>query len=134
MNFRPMTVADLAKYEEEENMTFEERLQRMHERGEMMYPTFLFKLKIRESAKELYVLLLDRALFPNSEDEGGIDEQSDRYCIYPVRELAEALSATEQSITQRLKVLEDVDLIERKRRGLGEPNLIYPKFPVENEE
>ena len=49
------------------------------------------------------------------------------YIIYTVREVQESLCCAEHKAVKLFRELEDFDLIERKRRGLGRPSLIYVK-------
>ena len=58
---------------------------------------------------------------------GWLDEQGRVYIIYTVREVQESLCCAEHKAVKLFRELEDMDLIERKRRGLGRPSLIYVK-------
>ena len=49
------------------------------------------------------------------------------YIIFPVQEVMDALGCADNKATKRFRELEKFGLIERKRRGLGKPNLIYVK-------
>ena len=50
-------------------------------------------------------------------------------CIsfFPVQEVMDALGCADNKATKLFRELEKFGLIERKRRGLGKPNLIYVK-------
>ena len=76
-------------------------------------------------AKTLYGILLDRMSL--SVKNGWLDEQGRVYIIYTVREVQESLCCAEHKAVKLFRELEDTDLIERKRRGLGRPSLIYVK-------
>ena len=76
-------------------------------------------------AKLLYGLLLDRMSL--SAKNNWLDEQGRVYIIYTVREVQESLCCAEHKAVKLFRELEDTDLIERKRRGLGRPSLIYVK-------
>ena len=76
-------------------------------------------------AKILYGILLDRMSL--SAKNGWRDEQRRVYIIYTVREVQESLCCAEHKAVKLFRELEDIDLIERKRRGLGRPSLIYVK-------
>ena len=76
-------------------------------------------------AKLLYGLMLDRMSL--SVKNGWLDEQGRVYIIYTVREVQESLCCAEHKAVKLFRELEDFDLIERKRRGLGRPSLIYVK-------
>ena len=57
-----------------------------------------------------------------------MDEQSRVFIIFTIDEIMEALACAEQKAAKLLNELEKgVGLIERKRQGLGKPNLIYVK-------
>ena len=49
------------------------------------------------------------------------------YIIYTVREVQESLCCAEHKAVKLFRELEQANLIERKRRGLGRPSLIYVK-------
>ena len=76
-------------------------------------------------AKILYGILLDRMSL--SAKNGWRDEQGRVYIIYTVREVQKSLCCAEHKAVKLLRELEDIDLVERKRRGLGRPSLIYVK-------
>ena len=81
--------------------------------------------KISTDARTLYGILLDRMSL--SVKNGWLDEQGRVYIIYTVREVQESLCCAEHKAVKLFRELEDIDLIERKRRGLGRPSLIYVK-------
>ena len=81
--------------------------------------------KLSTDARTLYGILLDRMSL--SVRNGWLDEQGRVYIIYTVREAQESLCCAEHKAVKLLRELEDIDLIERKRRGLGRPSLIYVK-------
>ena len=76
-------------------------------------------------AKILYGILLDRMSL--SAKNGWRDEQGRVYIIYTVREVQESLCCAEHKAVKLFRELEQADLIERKRRGLGRPSLIFVK-------
>lgn len=87
-------------------------------------------------SKTLYGILLDRMSL--SAKNGWLDENGRVYIIFTVQEIRESLSCGNKKAISLLDELENkVNLIERKRQGLGKPNLIYVKnfcsvdFPVE---
>ncbi len=49
------------------------------------------------------------------------------YIIFPVQEVMDALGCADNKATKLFRELEKFGLIERKRRGMGKPNLIYVK-------
>ena len=81
--------------------------------------------QLSTDARTLYGILLDRMSL--SAKNGWLDEQGRVYIIYTVREVQESLCCAEHKAIKLFRELEDMDLIERKRRGLGRPSLIYVK-------
>ena len=81
--------------------------------------------QLSTDARTLYGILLDRMSL--SVKNGWLDEQGRVYIIYTVREVQESLCCAEHKAIKLFRELEDMDLIERKRRGLGRPSLIYVK-------
>ncbi len=82
--------------------------------------------RISSEAKLLYSLLLDRVGL--SHKNGWKDKQNRIYIIYPIAEVMEEMNCGKNKAVQLLDELEQkADLIERKRQGLGKPNLIYVK-------
>ena len=81
--------------------------------------------KLSTDARTLYGILLDRMSL--SVKNGWLDEQGRVYIIYTVREVQESLCCAEHKAVKLFRELEQADLIERKRRGLGRPSLIFVK-------
>ncbi len=97
----------------------------------MMFPKFLLdKEKLNETAKVLYVILLDRARL-SLKNDGWTDEQGHVFIFFPIKNLAETMHKSEMSIKTALNTLEKDGLIVRKRQGAGFPNRIYVKMPPE---
>ena len=92
-------------------------------------PKILFRdIKFKDlstDAKTLYGILLDRMGL--SVKNGWLDEQGRVYIIFPVQEVMDALGCADNKATKHFRELENAGLVERKRRGLGKPNLIYVK-------
>ena len=81
---------------------------------------------ISAEAKILYGILLDRMSL--SQRNGWLDEQSRVFIIFTLDEVMDAIGCADQKATKLLNELESkAGLIERKRQGLGKPNLIYVK-------
>jgi len=81
--------------------------------------------QLSTDARTLYGILLDRMSL--SAKSGWLDEQGRVYIIYTVREVQESLCCAEHKAVKLFRELEQADLIERKRRGLGRPSLIFVK-------
>lgn len=91
----------------------------------VLFTNEMFKCLSAE-AKTLYGILLDRV--PLSAKNGWIDEQGRVYIICTIEEIMDDMSCGNKKAGQMLADLETkVALIERKRQGLGKPNLIYVK-------
>ena len=79
-------------------------------------------------AKVLYGLMLDRMSL--SIKNRWFDEQDRVYIIFTVEEIAELLNCGTQKAVKLMKELDSsqgIGLIEKKRLGLGKPNVIYVK-------
>ena len=100
-------------------------------------PTILFTddqyRYVSADAKILYGLLLSRMEL--SAKNGWIDDLGRVFIICTTEEIMEKLNCGNQKAVKLMTELEkNCDLIERKRQGLGKPNLIYVKnfLPVDN--
>ena len=81
---------------------------------------------ISAEAKILYGLLLDRMSL--SAKNGWLDQEGRVDIVYTVEDIMDALSCASQKAMKLLNELDEkCGLIERKRQGLGKPNLIYVK-------
>lgn len=82
--------------------------------------------ELSTDAKVLYGILLDRMSL--SLKNQWLDAQNKVYIIFTVEEIMDALNCANQKATRLMVELEkQAVLIERKRQGLGRPNLIYVK-------
>lgn len=81
---------------------------------------------ISAEAKVLYGLLLDRMSL--SAKNGWQDKENRVYIIFTIEDIMDAMGCADQKAGKLLHELESkCRLIERKRQGLGKPNLIYVK-------
>lgn len=81
---------------------------------------------ISAEAKVLYGLLLDRMSL--SARNGWLDEEGRVYIIFSIEDIMTSMGCANQKAAKLLYELESkCSLIERKRQGLGKPNLIYVK-------
>ena len=76
-------------------------------------------------AKTLYGILLDRMSL--SAKNGWLDEQNRVFIIFTIEDVKRSLCCADNKATKLLRELEEFGLIERKRRGLGKPSLVYVK-------
>ena len=76
-------------------------------------------------AKTLYGILLDRMSL--SAKNGWLDEQGRVFIIFTIEDVKRVLCCADNKSTKLLRELEKFGLVERKRRGLGKPSLVYVK-------
>ena len=82
--------------------------------------------ELSTDAKVLYGILLDRMSL--SLKNQWLDAQNKVYIIFTVEEIMDEMNCANQKATRLMVELEkQAGLIERKRQGLGRPNLIYVK-------
>ena len=67
--------------------------------------------------------MLDRAGLSNK--NGWRDDEGRVFIIFTIEEIMEALNKSNKTAVKILNELEDIGLIEKKRQGLGKPNLLY---------
>ena len=95
------------------------------------YPKFLLALDLSETAKMIYMLLLDRARLSMQKD-GWQDEHGRVFIHYTIQSLAIAIHKSEMTVKNALKALEQQGLIYRQRQGAGMPSKIFVKVQTEN--
>ena len=94
--------------------------------GYMAYPRFLTGLALSETAKLIYVLLLDRARL--SINKGGwADEEGNVYILYDIKSLSADSGKSTGTVKAALKDLEKADLIFRAKQEVGKQRRIYVK-------
>ena len=83
---------------------------------------------LSSDAKLLYGLMLDRMSL--SVKNEWLDEENRAYIIYTVDNIMEDLGCSKPTCTKIMRELDSdngIGLIEKKRRGLGRPDIIYVK-------
>ena len=83
---------------------------------------------LSSDAKLLYGLMLDRMSL--SMKNGWLDEENRAYIHYTVENIMEDLGCATEKCTRILAELDSkkgIGLIEKKRQGLGKPDIIYVK-------
>ena len=83
---------------------------------------------LSSDAKVLYGILLDRMSL--SMKNNWIDEENKVYIIFTIEEIANIMCCATQKATKILQELDDkkgIGLVEKKRLGLGKPNILYVK-------
>ncbi|MFI3171280.1 MAG: replication initiator protein A [Eubacteriales bacterium] len=91
-------------------------------------PQFLVPMKLSQTAKLLYGVLLSRTTL--SQKNNMIDEKGNVYVIYPIQQLALHLNRTEMTIKNAIQELVGAQLLEKRRRGFGMPNHLYILLPM----
>ena len=76
-------------------------------------------------AKTLYGILLDRMSL--SVKNEWFDKKGRVFIIFTIEDVKRTLRCADNKATRLLRELEKFGLIERKRRGLGRPSLVYVK-------
>ena len=79
--------------------------------------------------KMIYARLHDRCKV--SQKNKWVDEESNVYIMYTIESLAKDMGLKQSAIKKALKDLEENDLIMRQHQGLGLPNRIYVKAPLD---
>ena len=95
------------------------------------YPKFLLTLDVSETAKMIYMLLLDRARL-SMQKEGWQDEHGRVFIHYTIQSLAIAIHKSEMTVKNAQKALEQQRLIHRQRQGAGMPSKIFVKVQTES--
>lgn len=83
---------------------------------------------LSSDAKLLYGLMLDRLSL--SMKNGWLDSENRAYIIYTIDNIMEDLGCAKATCVKIMKELDSdngIGLIEKKRRGLGKPDIIYVK-------
>ena len=97
----------------------------------MAYPKFLLKVDISETAKLVYMLLLDRTRL--SMKNGDWQDESGRvFILYTIPALAKDIGKGETTVKKALNQLLKQGLILKQSLGPGQPNKIYVKIQTEN--
>ena len=92
---------------------------------------------LSSDAKILYACLLERTGY--SYKNNWIDDEDKVYIIFTIDEIMETLGVSNKTASKISSELESIGLIEKKRQGLGRPNIIYVKdfmsvFDIEKNE
>ena len=97
----------------------------------MAYPRFLMKVKLSETAKLIYMFLLDRARLSMTQ-EGWSDSDGHIYIYYDIKSLAADSGKSIDTVKDVLRALEEADLILREKQPkIGASRKIYVKTRVE---
>ena len=96
----------------------------------MAYPRFLLDVDISETAKLVYMLLLDRARLSMKNGDWQ-DEQGRVFVLYTIPNLAKDIGKGETTVKKALNQLLKQGLILKQSLGPGQPNKIYVKIQTE---
>lgn len=80
---------------------------------------------LSSDAKLLYGLMLDRMAL--SMKNHWLDNENRAYIIYSISNVMEDINCSKPTCVKIMKKLDSFGLIERKRKGLGKPDIIYVK-------
>ena len=97
----------------------------------MAYPRFLLDVDISETAKLVYMLLLDRARM-SMKNKDWQDEMGRVFVLYTIPNLAKDIGKGETTVKKALNQLVKQGLILKQSLGPGQPNKIYVKIQTEN--
>ena len=97
----------------------------------MAYPRFLLDVDISETAKLVYMLMLDRARM-SMKNKDWQDEMGRVFVLYTIPNLAKDIGKGETTVKKALNQLVKQGLILKQSLGPGQPNKIYVKIPAEN--
>ena len=98
----------------------------------MAYPRFLLEVNISETAKLVYMILLDRARVSMKNDTWQ-DKHGRVFVLYTIPALAKDIGKGETTVKKALNQLVQQDLIWKQSQGAGRPNKIYVNIPAEND-
>lgn len=99
----------------------------------MMYPKFLLTQHISETAKLIYVLLLDRARLSATKHEY-TDRNGRVYIYYPIEDMADDIHRSRTTVKNAFAALEGNKLIVRVHQGIGQASKIYVKVHIETKD
>jgi hypothetical protein len=97
----------------------------------MAYPRFLLEVNMSETAKLVYMLLLDRARM-SMKNKDWQDEMGRVFVLYTIPNLAKDIGKGETTVKKALNQLLKQGLILKQSLGPGQPNKIYVKIQTEN--
>lgn len=80
---------------------------------------------LSSDSKIFYACLLERSSY--SYKNNWIDDEDRVYIIFTIEEIMETLGVSNKTASKISSELENIGLIEKKRQGLGKPNIIYVK-------
>ena len=94
----------------------------------LMYPRFLLETNLSDSARLVYLLLLDRAR-ASMMNPGWEDENGRVFVFYPIEDLAADTHRSQTVVKKALADLQRQGLIRRCRQGMGKANKLFVCIP-----
>lgn len=94
----------------------------------LMYPRFLLETSLNDTARLVYLLLLDRAR-ASMMNPGWEDENGRVFVFYPIEDLAADTHRSQTVVKKALADLQRQGLIRRCRQGLGKANKLFVCIP-----
>lgn len=95
------------------------------------YPRFLIRENINDTAKLVYILLLERARLSMS-DTKWQEEDGRVFVYYTIEQLAETIGKGMTVVKRAIRDLETANLLRRKQQGHGKPLKIYLRIPADS--
>lgn len=113
-------------------------MQELHEHSDcrlppfLAYPRFLLKTDLPETAKLVYILLLNRTKL-SRKNGNWTNPEGYVYIHYTIRTMAQEIGKCESTVKTAYRDLEKAGLIRRERQGKNCPNRIYVRLPEQSE-
>lgn len=98
----------------------------------LVFPRFLLKVDLSDTARLVYILLLDRAKV-SMKNSGWTNQEGYVYVHYTIRTMAADIRRCETTVKTAYADLEKAGLIRRERQGKNYPNRIYVSLPGQTE-
>lgn len=84
---------------------------------------------LTHSAMVFYAALIDRMSLSDRNDWR--DEDNQIFILYSNKELCKTMNCSHETVTKKLRELEQFGLLKRKKRGLGKADMLYVREPYE---
>lgn len=104
-----------------ENKNYDEKFYRLPKR---LFTDERYK-RMTNSAKVLYMILLDRRCLSECNGDAWRDEYGATFIFFTIGEIMKLMHLGNKKINKMLKELEEQGLIYRRHQGLEKPNKIY---------
>lgn len=98
----------------------------------LVFPRFLLKTDLSDTARLVYILLLNRARL-SVKNGRWTNPEGFVYVHYTIRTMAEDIRRCETTVKNAYGDLEKAGLIRRERQGKNHPNRIYVRLPGQTE-